>query len=152
KSPLHRSRRREEAMSLAIPTPTRRLRPHRRRQPIPRPAIRGGVRRTVLRFEWLEDRTVLSTFLGTNTGASGPGSLRQAILDANAQQSASDITFDPTAFATPQTITLTSGQLELSDKSGTETITGPAAGVTVSGGGQSRVFRVDKGVTASISG
>ena len=62
------------------------------------------------------------------------------------------ITFDPTAFATPQTITLTSGQLELSDTSGTETITGPAAGVTVSGGGTSRVFQVDTGVTASISG
>ena len=62
------------------------------------------------------------------------------------------ITFDPTAFATPQTITLTGGQLELSDTSGTETITGPAAGVTVSGGGASRVFQVDAGVTASISG
>ena len=62
------------------------------------------------------------------------------------------ITFDPTAFATPQTITLTSGQLELSDTTGTETITGPAAGVTVSGGGASRVFQVDSGVTASISG
>ena len=34
-----------------------------------------------------------------------------------------------------QTITLTGGQLELSNTSGTETITGPAAGVTVSGGG-----------------
>ncbi len=61
------------------------------------------------------------------------------------------INFDPTAFATPQTITLTSGQLELSDTTGTETITGPAAGVTVNGGGASRVFQVDSGVTASIS-
>ena len=47
---------------------------------------------------------------------------------------------------------MTLGQLELSNTSGTETITGPAAGVTVSGGGLSRVFQVDSGVTATISG
>ena len=52
----------------------------------------------------------------------------------------------------PLTITLTGSQLELSNTSGTETITGPAAGVTVSGGGLSRVFQVDANVTASISG
>ena len=100
----------------------------------------------------MEDRTLLSSFLVTNTGDSGPGSLRQAILDSNAQLDASTITFDPTAFATPQTITLTSGQLDLSNTHGTETITGPAAGVTVSGNHASRVFQVDEGVTASISG
>src|SRR5262249_7774887 len=53
---------------------------------------------------------------------------------------------------TPQTITLSGTQLELSDTTGTETITGPKAGVTVSGGGNSRVFQIDGGVTASISG
>ncbi len=100
----------------------------------------------------MEERTLLSGFVVSNTGDSGPGSLRQAILDANAQSGASDITFDPTAFATPQTISLTSGQLELSETTGTETITGPAAGLTISGGKQSRVFQVDQGVTASISG
>jgi hypothetical protein len=41
-------------------------------------------RRRRLRFEWLEDRTLLSTLLVTNSGDSGPGSLRQAILDSNA--------------------------------------------------------------------
>ena len=104
------------------------------------------------RFDLLEERTLLSSFVVSNTGDSGPGSLRQAILDANSQGGAETITFDPTAFASAQTITLTSGQLELSDTTGTETITGPAAGVTVSGGGNSRVFQVDTGVTASISG
>ena len=49
-------------------------------------------------------------------------------------------------------ITLAGTQLELTDTTGTETITGPKAGVTVSGGDQSRVFQVDGGVTASISG
>ena len=55
-------------------------------------------------------------------------------------------------FSTPQTITLSGGQLELSDTGGTQTITGPLAGVTISGGGMSRVFDVDRGVTASLSG
>src|SRR5690348_2725105 len=36
------------------------------------------------RLEWMEDRTLLSTFTVTNTGDSDPGSLRQAILDSNA--------------------------------------------------------------------
>src|SRR5690242_12649157 len=71
-------------MSPAIPTLARRPRPHRRRRPISPPSPRGGVRRTVLRIEWLEDRTVLSTFTVTNIGDAGPGSLRQAILDSNA--------------------------------------------------------------------
>ena len=40
-------------------------------------------------------------------------------------------------------ITLKGAQLELSDAAGTQTITGPAAGVTISGGNLSRVFQVD---------
>src|SRR5262245_15248437 len=35
------------------------------------------------RLEWMEDRTLLSTFSVTNTDDGGPGSLRQAILDSN---------------------------------------------------------------------
>ena len=81
----------------------------------------------------------------------GTISLREAIAGANAV-SGQTFTFDPTVFASAQTITLSLGQLELSNTTGTETITGPAAGVTVSAGGKSRVFQVDKGVTASISG
>ncbi len=79
-------------------------------------------------------------------------SLRQAVNLADIMGVAATITFDSTAFAAHQTITLTSGQLELSDKSGLQTITGPAAGVTINGGGKSRVFQVDTGVTASLSG
>ena len=55
-------------------------------------------------------------------------------------------------FKTPQIITLSGTQLELSDTTGTETITGPRAGVTVSGGGHSRILQVDGTVAASISG
>ena len=36
------------------------------------------------RLEFMEDRTLLSTFLVNTTADSGPGSLRQAILDSNA--------------------------------------------------------------------
>ena len=82
---------------------------------------------------------------------SGTTSLREAIAGANLIPGQT-ITFDPSVFASAQTITLTLGQLELSNTGGTETITGPAAGVTVNAGGNSRVFQVDDGVTASFSG
>ena len=134
-------------------SPSRTLSPWRRRLDRQSPSRFVGIQfRYRPRFDLMEERTLLSSFVVSNTGDSGPGSLRQAIIEANAQQGANEIIFDPTAFATPQSITLTSGQLELSDTSGTETITGPAAGVTVSGGGTSRVFQIDSGVTASISG
>ena len=64
------------------------------------------------------------------------------------------ISFDPKVFVGRQTITLTAGQLELRN-TGTIpnwTITGPAAGLSVSGNSKTRVFQVDNGVTASISG
>ena len=73
---------------------------------------------------------------------------------------ANQIVFDPTVFSTHQTIALSGKEIELKDTGGTQTIIGPAAGVTISGagtspgfgGGSSRVFEVDAGVTASISG
>ena len=64
---------------------------------------------------------------------------------------ANTINFDPTVFATPQTITLSGSQLELTKTTGTETIQGPAAGVTVSGGNASRVFQLN-GCHGVISG
>ena len=65
----------------------------------------------------------------------GDLSLRQAVNLANVLDAAEAISFSPSVFATAKTITLDGNQLELSDTGGTETITGPAAGVTVSGGG-----------------
>ena len=47
-------------------------------------------RRSRPRLEWMEDRTLLSTFTVTDTADSGPGSLRQAILDSNAATAGSD--------------------------------------------------------------
>ena len=95
---------------------------------------------------------VNTTADGTGSSASGELSLRQAINLANVLDGAGTITFDSTVFAAAQTITLTQGQLELSDSGGTLTITGPKAGLIVSGGGASRVFAVDSGVTVVISG
>ncbi len=101
----------------------------------------------------LEDRRLLSTFTVNSTLDNGSvGTLRWAVGQANSAGGAETIAFDNKVFKTPQTITLTGTQLELTDTTGTETITGPKAGVTVSGGGLSRVFQVDGGVTATISG
>src|SRR6516225_37731 len=105
-------------------------------------------------LEVLESRWVPSIVVNnpTDTPVAGETDLRDAIEQANMNGGNQTITFDPTVFATPQTITLGVGQLELSDTTGTETITGPAAGVTVNANHASRVFQVDRLVTASISG
>ncbi len=100
----------------------------------------------------LENRRLLATFTVTNTNSSGTGSLSYEIGQANSSSGASTIDFDATDFSTPQTITLGGSELVLSDPIGLETIIGPAAGVTISGGGKSRVFQVGRFVQASLSG
>jgi hypothetical protein len=120
-------------------------------RPVAHP-IRKRPHRARLAVEALEQRCV-PTFTVTNLLDDGSvGSLRWAVGQANMTGGDETIDFDPTVFATPQTITLAGNQLELTDTTGTETITGPAAGVTVDGGGQSRVFQIDGRVAASISG
>jgi len=89
-----------------------------------------------------------SEFLVSNTGDNGQGSLRQAILDANANPGADIISFDtsagsPFADGIPDTINLSSGQLRISED------------LTIVGLGQdklsidalqnSRVFNIDDG-------
>ena len=62
------------------------------------------------RFERLEARALLAVFEVTNSADGGDGSLRQAILDANAQPNVAEI--DRIEFAIgsgPQTIALSSG-------------------------------------------
>src|SRR5262249_36859087 len=110
-----------------------------------------------LALEALEDRWVLSTFTVNSTADLGAGSglfgdLRYCLTQANSSSGANAIVFDPTAHPTPQTITLGGTQLDLSITTWTETITRSVAGVTDNGGGLSRVFQVEKLVTASISG
>ncbi len=86
------------------------------------------------------------TNLVTNTNDSGPGSLRQAILAANACPGQNTIEFAPSAYGT---ITLTTGELAITDDL---TINGPGAtNLTVSGNQSSRVFLINSGVV-SVSG
>ena len=101
----------------------------------------------------LEGRTLLSVFMVENTLDDGStGSLRGAIVAANAFPGADLIEFSPTVFSTPQTINLTLGELRLTDPAGI-TIQGTAANlVTIDGNHLSRVFEVVSGVTADISG
>src|SRR5207253_4924390 len=86
--------------------------------------------------------------LVTTTADSGAGSLRQTIADACPNGT---ITFDTTgAFATPQTITLTSGELFVNKSL---QIQGPGASqLTVSGNNASRVFFVKTGNTVTLDG
>jgi hypothetical protein len=105
----------------------------------------------------LEARTLLSTIVvnnPTDTPVAGKTDLRQAIVQANTNGGAETITFDKTVFNTPKTINPNPilGQLELNDPTGTETITGPNAGVTVSGNAASRLFEVGSGAKVTISG
>lgn len=65
-----------------------------------------------------------ATYTVVNTNDSGAGSLRQAVADANATLDDDVIGFDATVFATPQTITLTSGALSVTPGGGR--LTAPA--------------------------
>jgi hypothetical protein len=97
------------------------------------------------RLEALEGRDVPSTLTVTNNLDSGTGSLRAEIAAAKSKDT---IVFDPSLKG--QTITLTSGQLEISKSL---TIQGLGAGqLTVSGDSLSRVFQVDQKVTVTLSG
>ena len=94
-----------------------------------------------------------ATFTVTNLtdgAAPGPaGSLRAAVTSANTNAGADTINFQP---GLTGTITLTNGQLTLTDTTGATTLAGPGANViTVSGNNAGRVFLINASVTASIS-
>src|SRR5262249_51202973 len=81
----------------------------------------------------------------------GAGTLRSEIVQANSDGGGDAIAFS-SLFSTPHTITLSGTQLELSGTRAPTMITGPGANLlSVSGGHKSRVFQVDRGVTALIS-
>jgi predicted outer membrane repeat protein len=93
----------------------------------------------------LEDRTLLAQIVvnnATDTPVANQIDLREAIDMANTNGGDETITFDQSAFATPLTIMLTGGELDLGDTTGTVSIEGPPAGVTIDAGGASRVFFV----------
>jgi hypothetical protein len=93
----------------------------------------------------LEGRCLPSTLTVTSTADSGPGSLRYEIAAARSKDT---IVFAPSLDG--QTITLTSGELDLTKNL---TIQGPGAGqLTISGGGSSRVFEVASKTKVTLSG
>ena len=96
---------------------------------------------------------VVCTTTDVSDGNYTPGqfSLREAVALANSNPGPDTITFDPMVFGTPQTITLDNGQLLLSDTTGATAIIGPAAGVTLRGGGTDRVLQVNTDVIATLS-
>ena len=98
------------------------------------------------RLDVLEDRTLLNAFPVTSLADSGAGSLRQAVLDANANGGSNQITFDPNLQGT---IALTSGELSITNNL---TITGPgAAQLAVSGSDASRVFEIAGSLNVTIN-
>src|SRR5262245_23921289 len=109
-------------------------------QPVARRPRRSSARARVTfrpRLEHLDDRTVPTTFTDANLNADGLGSLRQAILDANALRGSNNITF---ATGVTGAIDLASGLPDLSSNIDLE---GPgAASLTVqpASGGLFRVF------------
>ena len=108
--------------------------------------------------ERLEVRVLPANILVVNStdDTTAAGTLRWAIGQANTLGGDQTIRFDPGVFATPQTISLASALPDLADTTGTVTINGPgnttitrsqAAGMP-----QFRLFTVDSGVTAIVSG
>ena len=82
----------------------------------------------------------MAAFVVTNLNDSGPGSLRQMVLDANAAAGPDTIDF---AAGLAGTLTLTTGELVLTDD---VTINGDTSGddradITISGNNSGRIFR-----------
>ncbi len=97
-------------------------------------------------------KTTAATFTVSNTNDSGAGSLRQAVLDANAAAGADTIVFDPAIFSSAQTITLASViTIDAADNMPL-TITGPGANLlTISGNNVTRIFQISAGRMCSMS-
>ncbi|MEQ1761709.1 MAG: FG-GAP-like repeat-containing protein [Pyrinomonadaceae bacterium] len=94
-----------------------------------------------------------ATFIVTNTNDAGPGSLRQAIADSSGNLQHDIITFDSDLFSSPQTISITTGELVvLSDVNPQNavyynvSIVGPGADLlTLDANNQSRILRKASG-------
>jgi hypothetical protein len=94
----------------------------------------------------------LTSATGMGSGNAGDLVYVIGLANANANPGGSEIEFDPTVFASPQTITLNS-TLVLAETAGPVIIDGPGAGlVTISGKDAVEVLSVSSDVTANLSG
>ncbi len=102
-----------------------------------------------------------ATFVVTNAHDGGPGSLRDALTQANGNAEADTINFDPAVFNVPRTITLTSGELPITrDGIGSGSvpgrllvINGPGADLlTISGNNIVRIFYLAQYSNVVMSG
>lgn len=83
-----------------------------------------------------------------NSNDSGPGSLRQAVLDAHSLYPSDETAIDFIASMVHQTIVLSSGPIEIQSKI---LVSGPGADLlTVSGNHHSRIFTVPAGVSLNL--
>ncbi len=89
----------------------------------------------------------MTEFIVTNNNDSGPGSLRDAILLANANGVEDTITFSPALGGT--TISLTTGELVISEEL---IIDGSSvSSLTIDGNDNSRIFEIDDGTDNTIT-
>lgn len=96
-------------------------------------------------LEPLESRIAPATFTVINTNDAGAGSLRQAVLDANAHLGVDTITFK---LPTDSIIGLAGGEIAITES---VNILGPGAGkLTVSGMAASRIFNIDDSNSGSL--
>jgi len=99
---------------------------------------------------------VTQTTDGVNDAACLPGNctFRQAVNASNLTlgSAANTITFDPTAFASPQTITVLSASGGALYFTHAVTIDGTGRGVTISDGNTGRLFIVNSGITLTLTG
>src|SRR5215211_2358483 len=90
-----------------------------------------------------------ATYTVTNNADSGAGSLRQAMIDADATTGVADtINFK---LGSAATITLTSAQLPTITDGAGLTINGGSANITISGANQYRVFEVGRDAKLTLS-
>ena len=98
-------------------------------------------------MEPLERRRLLATFTVTTIADAGAGSLRQAVLDANASGGADTIEFEAATFSSDQTIAVSSEML-ITDSL---TIAGPSSTLMLDGGEASRIFNAADDATVAFA-
>jgi hypothetical protein len=105
-------------------------------------ASRKGIRRK-LELLNLEERVVPATFMVVNNSDSGTGSLRQAIINANATSNNDIINFTFASGTNPYTITMASALPNIADAgiSGTLTINGLGASSLIISGNDGNTLR-----------